>query len=58
MYEIPNGDGNRTFRTVRIQIRAGRVYYFSGSETHTQFLLNNVKDKPESKEHENIGVGD
>lgn len=25
---------------------------------HTQFLLNNVKDKPESKEHENTGVGD
>lgn len=39
-------------------MRAGRVRYFSGSETHTQFLLNNVKDKPESKEHENIGIGD
>ena len=52
--EIPNADGNRT---VRIQMRTGKIHYYPGSETHTQFILNNVKNKPKCKGHESISVG-
>lgn len=52
--EIPNADSNRT---VRIQMRIGKIHYYSRSETHTQFILNNVKDKPKHKGHEIINAG-
>ena len=52
--EIPNADSNRA---VRVPMRTGKIHCYSGSETHTQFILNNVKAKPKHKGHENINVG-
>lgn len=54
MYCIPNGNGNRT---IRIQIGAGRMYY-SGSKTHTQVILNNVRIKQGANNVKTISVGD
>lgn len=54
MYYIPHGIGNRT---IRIQIRAARMYY-SGSKTHTQVILNNVRIKQKANNVRIISVGD
>lgn len=54
MYYIPHGIGNRT---IRIQIRAARMYY-SGSEAHTQVILNNVRIKQKANNVRIISVGD
>lgn len=55
IYKIPNWKGNWTSR---IHIRAGRIYY-SGSEYHTPFILNNIRrnQKVKSMRTPELGTG-